>query len=57
MVTIGPQEFTATEYRSFRFLVTALIGLGMLGFQLAMVSTQLLSQAIAVLTRTTEIER
>jgi hypothetical protein len=38
-------------------LVTALIALGMLGFQLAMFSTRLLSRALALLTRTAEEER
>jgi len=51
MVGIGPQEFTAAEYRSFRFLVTGLIALGLAGFHLAIVSTRVLSHAVTALTR------
>lgn len=49
MVAIGPQEFSAAEYQSFRFLVTALIGLGMAGFQLATLAAGLLARAVAAL--------
>ncbi len=50
MMGVGPQEFSAAEYASFRFLVTALIVLGMGGFQLAMIVTSRLSQGLAALT-------
>lgn len=50
MMGAGPQEFTAQEYVSFRFLVTALIVLGMAGFQLAMLITGRLSQRLDALT-------
>lgn len=50
MTGMGPQEFTPAEYQSFRFLVTALICLGMAGFQLALFVTGLLSQSLAALT-------
>jgi hypothetical protein len=41
---------SAAEYESFRFLVMALIVLGMAGFQLAMFVTGRLSQCLAALT-------
>lgn len=50
MTAIGPQEFTAREYQSFRFLVSGLIALGMAGFQLAMLATGRLSEAQAAFT-------
>jgi hypothetical protein len=40
---------TAASYRSFRLLVTALIGLGMTGFGVAVLARQQLGQTLNVL--------
>ena len=49
MIAVGPEQFTAASYRSFRLLVTALIGLGMIGFGVAVLTRQQLSQTLNVL--------
>ena len=49
MVGMGPEDNMA-EYRTFRILVTGLIGLGMAGFGLALLSANVLSETLTVLT-------
>jgi hypothetical protein len=47
MVGVGPDsQFTEASYRTFRVLVTALIGLGMLGFCAALSTSRHLQQIL-----------
>jgi serine/threonine protein kinase len=48
MVEVGPDEFTS-GYQGFRLLVTALIGLGMLGFCVAVSVSGVLGRCVAAL--------
>jgi serine/threonine protein kinase len=50
MVQVGPEEFVAGNYHTFRVLVTALIALGMAGFGVALLVSNQLSQTLTVLT-------
>lgn len=50
MVGVGPADPQAQEYQTFRFLVTALLALGMVGLGLAILAGSQLRQAVAVLT-------
>jgi hypothetical protein len=50
MIGVGPESFQAADYRTFRFLVTALIALGMVGLGVAIVVTRRLRQTLTVLT-------
>jgi serine/threonine protein kinase len=50
MVQVGPEEFVAGNYQTFRVLVTALIALGMAGFGIALLVSNQLSQTLAALT-------
>ncbi|MBL8795083.1 MAG: serine/threonine protein kinase [Planctomycetia bacterium] len=49
MIAVGPEDF-ASGYQGFRLLLTALIGLGMLGFWTAVAVSGLLQQTFAALT-------
>jgi sulfite exporter TauE/SafE len=51
MIGVGPETFQAASYQTFRLLVTALIGLGMLGLGVAIAVTSRLRQTAAVLTK------
>jgi hypothetical protein len=48
MVGVGPEQFTASSYQTFRFLVTAMIALGMAGFGIALSASSLLAQTLMV---------
>ncbi len=50
MVGIGAEGFDSARYRTFRLLVTALIGLGMIGLAIAMVVRRRLTETLAALT-------
>jgi serine/threonine protein kinase len=50
MVQVGPEEFVAGNYQTFRVLVTALIALGMAGFGIALLVSNRLSQTLTALT-------
>jgi eukaryotic-like serine/threonine-protein kinase len=50
LVTVGPDQFTATEYGAFRLLVTTLILSGMLGARLAATISHQISSMIQTLT-------
>ena len=47
MLSVGPEDFTPSSYRTFRLLVTALLALGMVGLLLAILAGQELRQAVA----------
>jgi len=49
MISVGPDQFTVSSYQTFRFLVTALIALGMAGFGIALSASSLLTQTLTVL--------
>ena len=50
MMAVGPETFAASEYRTFRLLVTGLLGVGMVGLGLALLAAGMLRRTIAVLT-------
>lgn len=50
MIGEGPDSFERADYQTYRLLVTALIGLGMLGLGVAIAVTGRLRQTLAVLT-------
>jgi serine/threonine protein kinase len=49
LLGVGPNEFDEGTYRTFRLLVTALLGLGMLGLGIALLVSAELSRTVAVL--------
>jgi serine/threonine protein kinase len=46
LVGMGPEQFTSSSYQSFRFLVTALIALGIMGFGVALSASRFLNQTL-----------
>ena len=48
MPSVGPEDFTPSSYSAFRLLVTALLGVGMLGLGLAILAGHELRQARGV---------
>lgn len=49
MIGVAPEAMPVEDYRTFRWLVTALLGLGMLGLGLTLWTTQQLRHTMAVL--------
>jgi serine/threonine protein kinase len=49
LVHVSPEEAMQSRYQTFRVLITILIGLGMLGFALALTATRTLGQVRAAL--------
>jgi hypothetical protein len=49
MIGAGPDELTDAGYQTFRVLVTALVGLGVLGFSVANAASRCLNQTLSVL--------
>ena len=49
MVGVGQEHLTKADYATFRFLVTALIALGMAGVGLAVAATSFLTQTLTIL--------
>jgi hypothetical protein len=50
MLSVGPEDFTPSSYRTFRLLVTALLAVGMVGLGLAILADHELRQAVAAFT-------
>jgi serine/threonine protein kinase len=49
MLEAGPEDFSASSYRTFRWLVTGLIALGMAGFGAALTMSSRLAQTLTAL--------
>ena len=50
MLSVGPGDFTESNYSAFRLLVTALLAVGMVGLGLAILAGHELRQAVAAFT-------
>jgi hypothetical protein len=50
LVGVGPQEFSGSAYRTYQWLVIALMGMGLAGFQLAMSASAILAETVGALT-------